>query len=381
MSGVDLAIFLATSGHSGVDRVFRNLVPALANHGLRIDLLGIEGHGPEYVDLPENVRHYRFKVRHVYSALPSLVSYLKSAKPAVLLSDKDKVNRTLLLASRLAGVDSRVVFRLGTTVSVNLASRGWLERKVQTLSMRWLYRFADRIVVPSRGAAEDLIALAALDPARVQVVPNPVVRDDMATLAAMRPDMAWFEDGGPPVILGVGELSARKDFATLVRAHARLVKKHVDCRLVILGEGGRRAALLKLAEELGTADCVSLPGFVANPYPYMANAAAFALTSRWEGLGIVLVEALALGTPSVACDCPSGPREVLVDGHYGPLVPVGDAAGLAEALEALLRHPPAPEFLRQAARPYTVQASAESYLQALGLPAANEKTTKSQTKA
>lgn len=349
-----------------MDRVFANLVPALAERLPRIDVLGIQGHGPSFAGLPANVRQIRLPARHVSSALPALVGYLRRQRPRVILSDKDRVNRTVILARWLEGGHSRGVVRLGTTVSTNLASRGWLDRTLQRWSMRNLYRHTQAVLVPSRGVAEDLRGYAWLPEALIRVVPNPVVRPDMAALAAEVPAHPWFVDGGPPIVLGVGELSARKDFATLVRAHALLLRD-MDCRLVILGEGRQRAQLEALARELGSAERVALPGFVPNPYPCMARAAAFALTSRWEGLGIVLVEALALGTPAMACDCPSGPREVLDDGRYGPLARVGDPASVAAALKSLLLAPPPRQTCQAAARPYTVAASAQAYLAAMGL--------------
>jgi len=364
---VDLAVFLATSGHSGVDRVFRNLVPEFARRGLHVDVLAIRGHGPHYGELPAGVRRSVFGADHVNTALPALWCYLRRERPQVLLTDKDRVNRTALIARRLARVPTRVGVRLGTTPSVNLANRGAVERWLQTASMRRLYRSADAVLVPSRGAAADLARLARLPPSLVHVVPSPVVGARMHALAGEPPDHPWFCDGGPAPILGVGELSERKDFATLLRAFARLRGERRTARLVVLGEGRRRAELEQLARTLGIADAVSLPGFVANPYCYMARAAAFALCSRWEGMPVVLIEALALGTPAVACDCPSGPREVLADGRYGPLVPIGDDAAFATALEGVLREPLPPALLQEAVRGYTVEASADAYLAALGL--------------
>jgi glycosyltransferase involved in cell wall biosynthesis len=187
----------------------------------------------------------------------------------------------------------------------------------------------------------------------------------MLALAEEAPAHPWFSDGGPPVILGVGELSERKDFATLLRAFARL-RAGRPCRLVILGEGRRRGELEALAADLGVIADLALPGFVANPYPCMAQAAAFALVSRWEGMPVVLIEALALGTPSVACDCPSGPREVLQGGAVGGLVEVGDDAALAEALAAQLDQPSPREHSRAAVEGYTDVGSAWAYLAALG---------------
>jgi glycosyltransferase involved in cell wall biosynthesis len=362
----DLAIFAATSGHSGVDRVLRNLVPAIAARGLRVDVLGIEGHGPCWQGLPDGVRAVALGARHVNSALPALIRYLRRARPGAMLSDKDRVNRAAIIARALAGVDCRLAVRLGTTVSVNLASRGRLERWVQTWSMRTLYRRADVVLVPSYGAAEDLARHARLPRGRIRVVPSPILTPDLALRAAAPAGHPWLDAPALPVILGVGELSGRKDFATLVRAHARLRERR-PCRLLILGEGRRRGELERLAETLGTREAVALPGFVADPYPYMARAAVFALSSRWEGMPVVLIEALALGAPVVACDCPSGPRELLDGGRLGELVPVGDAAALAAALERALDAPPARAERIAAVQPYAVERSAAAYLEALGL--------------
>jgi len=151
----------------------------------------------------------------------------------------------------------------------------------------------------------------------------------------------------------------------LIRAFAR-VRAHKDCRLVILGEGRLRPELEELAQNLGIADRVAFPGFVNNPYAYMARASLFVLSSAWEGSPNVLTEAVALGRPVVATDCPSGPRELLQDGRYGPLVPVGDADKLAEAMLETLQHPLPPETIREAAAEYTVENSARRYLEVLG---------------
>jgi glycosyltransferase involved in cell wall biosynthesis len=137
---------------------------------------------------------------------------------------------------------------------------------------------------------------------------------------------------------------------------------------MVLGRGGARESLLALAGELGVAGDFALPGFVPQPYAWMAHADLFAFTSRWEGLGFVLIEALAVGTPVVSTDCPSGPSEVLEGGRFGPLVPVDDHQALAAAMLATLDAPLPPETLRQAARPYEIEASTDAYLDAFGLP-------------
>ncbi len=361
-----IAIFAATSGHSGVDRILVNLIEQWAAWGLRIDLLQVRRHGPRLEPVPEGVRCIDLGCSHVNSALPALVRYLRRERPSALLSDKDRVNRIAILARMLSGSNTRLAVRLGTTVSVNLASRGHIERWLQRASIRTLYPLADRLIVPSVGVATDLVEQFGVARARIQVVQSPIVSARLEHRAQAPIAHPWLAAGEPPAILGVGELGARKDFATLLRAFA-LVRAERPCRLLILGRGRQRERLLALAAELGVAEAVDLPGFVANPYPYMRQAAVFALSSRWEGLGIVLVEALACGTPAVSTDCPSGPREILGPCCPRALVPVGDHQALARAIGETLTHPPAPSALRARAQAFSVSASARGYLAALGM--------------
>jgi glycosyltransferase involved in cell wall biosynthesis len=175
------------------------------------------------------------------------------------------------------------------------------------------------------------------------------------------PRHPWLAPGQPPVILGAGRLTRQKDFPTLIRAFS-LVAAQRDCRLMILGEGQERRALEGLAAELGLAYRFALPGFAADAVDYMAQAALFVLSSAWEGFGMVLVEAMAVGTPVVSTDCPSGPREILLDGELGRLVPVSDPWALARAMLETLDAPPNPERLRRRAADFTSERAAERYL-------------------
>lgn len=361
-----LAIFLATSGHSGVDRVMKNLIGELAARGLAIDLLCIASHGPYLEAVPAGVHIIDLDASHVNTSLLSLISYLKRQHPKVLLTDKDRVNRIALWARRLAGVSTRVAVRIGTTVSENLARRSWLHRQLQYYSIRRFYPWADTIIVPSEGAAQDLARISGVGRDRIQVVPSPIVSPTIKRLAREPVDHPWLVPDGPPVILGVGELCARKDFATLIRAFSKICQQ-LPGRLVILGEGRQRKRLMKLVRDIGIEEKVSLPGFVTNPFAYMSKASLFVLSSTCEGAPVVLVEALALGVPVVSTDCPSGPREILQDGRLGPLVPVGDANALAQAILATLDNPLDAQLLKSGAAPFSVATSASQYLAALGL--------------
>jgi len=362
-----IACFFATSGHSGVDRAMNHLIPAMVRRGYPVDLLHVQKHGPYIKNPPEGLNIVDLGSKHVYPSLPAVVRYLKRERPHVMLSDKDRVNRTAIFAKMLAGVDTRLVLRSGTTISVDLASRKRFDRWLQKNSMGKLYRYADQVIVPSQGAADDLAEYTGLNREMIAAVPSPIVPEANFTRQYPRPEHPWFAEGEPPVIISVGELSPRKDFATLLRAFAK-VRVQTPCRLVILGKGGQKQALLALAQELGVATDFDLPGFQPNPYDFLAHASLFAFSSRWEGLPLALVEALAAGTPVVSTDCPSGPREVLQDGQYGNLIPVGDDDQMAQAIMETLRQPLPAETLKQAVRRFEIEASASAYLAALGLP-------------
>ena len=361
-----IAFYFATSGHSGVDRAMQNLIPAVARRGYAVDLLHVRKHGPHFAEAPPGVRIVDLGASHVYNSLPAVARYLRRERPVVMLSDKDRVNRTAFFARLLAGVPTRLVFSSGTTLSIELENRGFVDRTLQRWSFGHLYRRVSNVIVTSEGVKTDMSAYTGLPLGCIEVVPSPVVPADLFTTVLPRPEHPWFRKGQPPVILGVGELGRRKDFPSLIRAFAD-VRRRRSCRLMILGRGRDRDALLSLAAELGVADGVALPGFEPNPYPYMAHSSVFAFTSLWEGLGFVIIEALAVGTPVVATDCPSGPREILRDGKYGELVPVGAVAAIAAGIEKALTERPDREYLQQGALPYEIEASTSAYLRAMGL--------------
>jgi glycosyltransferase involved in cell wall biosynthesis len=362
----DLAIFFSTSGHSGVDRLAKHLVPALASRGYTIDVLKVRRHGPNLTELPPGVRIIDLGTAHTYSSLMPVVRYLRRERPRSLYCDKDRINHTALLARTLARVPTFLAVGTGTTLSIDCAQRGVFHRLKTRFSTGKLYPFADNVIVTAEGVADDMALYTGLDRNKIQVVPCPVVPARIFHNGFDTPDHPWFHDDGPPIIMGLGELCARKDFVTLLRGFAQLQEKQ-PCRLMIIGRGDDRDRLLAAAHELGVADLLALPGFVDSPYAWLAQAHVFAFTSVLEGLGFALIEALACGIPSVATNCPSGPAEILQNGKYGPLVPVGDHLALAAALESALLRPLPREFLQEAARPYEIENATTAYIQALNL--------------
>jgi glycosyltransferase involved in cell wall biosynthesis len=363
-----LAVLISFSGEGGVERMVLNLVDGFAARGIAVDLLAIRADSAHLGALPPGVRLIDLGVRHSGLAVWPLARYLRREKPDALLAAKDRAIRAAVTARRLAGSGVRIVGRLGTNLSAALEGRSGFARWLRVAPMRLLYRAVERVVCVSEGVLEDTARLTGLPRARLQVIRNPVVTPRLAELAAEPVDHPWFADRSLPLVLGAGRLTEQKDFPTLVRAFARL-RREQPARLVILGEGRHRARLEALATELGVAADLALPGFTPNPYAWMARADLFVLSSAWEGSPNVLTEALALGTPSVATDCPSGPREVLEGGRFGPLVAVGDADALAAAMARTLDAPLPAAELQRAVAAYNRDAAAAAYLAALGLAA------------
>jgi glycosyltransferase involved in cell wall biosynthesis len=365
-TGRRVAIFVSFSGQGGVERMIGNLAGGMAAQGFAVDLVLAKAGGAHLQQPPPGVRLVKLRAGHTFTSLFALARYLRTQRPAALLAAKDRAIKTAVLARWLSGTRPRLVGRLGTTVSAALADKGRARRWLWYQGMRRFYRHVDQIIAVSQGVADDVMAITGLPANRVMVVRNPVVGPTLPELAQQPVDHPWFGGDGPPVLLGAGRLTAQKDFPALLDAFAR-VRAQRPCRLVILGEGRLRSELQRQAANLGVAEDVSLPGFAPNPYAYMARAAVFVLSSAWEGSPNVLTEAMAVGTPVVATDCPSGPREILQGGRYGPLVPVGDAPALAQAILEVLDAPLERATLRRAVAEYSVERSAAHYLQALGL--------------
>jgi glycosyltransferase involved in cell wall biosynthesis len=367
-----IALLASFSGSGGVERMLVNLLQAFVARGVRVDLLLLRADSAYLQDLPTDIRQIRLAGRHSQLAIPALARYLRQARPAALLVAKDRAGRGAVMARALAGTDTPLVLRLGTHLSTAMAARSAPERWLRYRLIRWLYPRIEAIVAVSEGVAADVQAISGLPAARIHVIRNPVITPALIERARAPCPHQWFaspaaEKARPPVILAVGRLQRQKDFPTLIRAFARL-RQQRPCRLIILGEGGGRAGLERLIATLNLSQSIDLPGFVANPYPFMARANLLVLSSAWEGSPNVLTEALALGTPVVATDCPSGPSEILQHGRVGPLVPVGDDEALATAMAHTLDAPLPAERLRAAVTEYRAEQSAARYLERLRAP-------------
>jgi glycosyltransferase involved in cell wall biosynthesis len=337
--------------------MFVHLARGLVARGLDVDFLTGWGAGP-YLDLLPNT--IRVTASRWQPSAWLFFESIRRVRPDAVLTAKPRCARIALAARRLTGSTFRLLYCPGIFVSHHLARVAAWRRGHERRRLERIYLGADAVVGICESMAEEAITVMRTDPARVHVIRNPVVTPELEIRAERPLSHRWFERGGPPVVLGVGMLKRRKDFATLVRAFARL-RAERPAKLVIIGDGPQRERLKSLAARLGVERDVDFLGFVDDPSPYMKRASVFVLPSRIEGAPNVLVEALACGTPVVSTDCGGGAREILAEGRYGPLVPVGDDRVMAEAMRAILDDPPDSDRLRQAVSEYTLEKSADRY--------------------
>jgi glycosyltransferase involved in cell wall biosynthesis len=344
--------------------VIVNLAQALVERGLRVDLVLATAQGVFLDQLPPEVRVVDLRAGRLVRSLLPLARYLRRTQPRILVSSMTHANLIALWAARLAGQRTRVMVTVHNTMSESTPDGPGLAGRLSLPLLRAFYPWADSIVAVSRGAADDLARTTGLPRERVEVIYNPVITPAILAQARRVPDHPWFAPGQPPVVLGVGRLTRQKDFPTLIRAFAE-VRRSCPARLIVLGEGEDRSSLERLIAELGVGEDVALPGFRDDALAFMAASALFVLSSAWEGLPTVLIEALAAGTRVVSTDCPSGPREILQDGRLGALVPVGDASALARAMLDTLSAPGggAPS---EALVPFTRDAAVDNYLRVIG---------------
>lgn len=344
----------------GAEGVMVTLANTWVALGLAVDLVLVERVGPNLEKIDARVCIIDLGARRVSAAVLPLVRYLRTRQPDVMLAVMAHANICAIVARAVAISKTRLVVseRIDPARSRNRTLR---------LLRRWLYPHAERIIAVSHGAADGLRQLLRRGHERIEVVYNPLDLAEVARAATAPPPHPWLAMGreGNPVVVAAGRLTPQKGFDLLLRAFASIAAS-TPARLIILGEGPERHALMAQARDLGIAARVALPGFVANPYDYFSHAALFVLASRFEGLPNALLQALACGTPVVSSNCPSGPAEILEGGKWGALVPVGDANALAAAMLAALRSKCHPDG-RHRATDFDAQPQARAYLRALGV--------------
>jgi glycosyltransferase involved in cell wall biosynthesis len=360
LAGRSLAIHCPDLSGGGMERLQLDIAPYFIAAGLKVTLLLGEARGALLPQVPVGAAVVSLDCPRQLASLMPLARYLRRERPDILLANTEHPAILALWARLIARSRTRIIACQHNTFSSQARRPPWQFKALPAL-FRLFIGWSDRIVAVSGGVADDLAQCAHVDRERIDVIYNGVVDEEFDKRALAPAEHPWFQ-APVPVIVGAGRLVGQKDFATLIRAFAELARER-QVRLALLGEGPLRETLLELARSLGVGDRVALLGFRPNPLPYLRGAAVVALSSRNEGFGMVLAEALACGTPVVSTDCPHGPAEILDNGRYGCLTPVGDVAALAQALRATLDEPLTRETLRKRGQVFTIATSAERYLE------------------
>lgn len=338
-----VAFFLPDFRIGGAERVALTLIEALVERGTEVDLVLLRAEGDLLAQLPPEVRLVSLDVDRIRDSIRPFANYLVERRPDAVEVSMWPLTLVPIFARRLARASTRIVSSDHGILSEAYADHGLLHRFFLRTSISLIYPWAEARVAVSEGVANDLARLGGIAKDSITVLHNP-----LATLSSGRrsAEIDWGGDGVR--ILAVGSLKPVKNYPLLLQAFAKLVGAR-PATLMILGEGELRQRLAALADQLGVAQQVKMPGSVADPSPYYASADVMVLSSDNEGFGNVLVEAMGEGLTVVSTDCPTGPREILDGGRYGYLVPCGDADALAAAIDRACAHPFPADQLKQRA--------------------------------
>jgi glycosyltransferase involved in cell wall biosynthesis len=354
-------IFSCKSVPGGAQQVALNIAEEFTKRGKQVDLIALSRKGEWVSHIPAGVRVFRVRSR-ARGFVFRLRRYLRTEKPSTVISFSFHINILSLVSSIGLRPRPRLILTVHSTLSLALRELSSVKRALLFTSTAILYRLADVVVAVSQGAADDLIRTAKVPRERVKTIHNPVIRDDFRVPAEAKGGHDWIGDKGSQLVVAAGRLTPAKDYPTLIHAFHNVAAR-TDARLLILGQGDMLRELQALVHKLNLASKVEFAGHVENPLSYMNAGDVFVLSSKREGFANVLVEAMATGTPVISTDCPHGPREILSDGKWGKLVPVGDSNALADAILEVLRY--GGIDARARARKFTVEAAADSYFSLL----------------
>ncbi len=341
----------------GAERSTVQIANGLQKRGYRVDLVLLYRKGPYLDEVSQGVRIVDLGVSRARYAILPLARYIEREQPDLAISIL--LNFLLVISNGIASKKTKIILSERSTFSAMRGAAKTLSGKLSFSLACFVYRRADGVVAVSRASANDLLALGMVDRAQMHVIYNPVISDRVIAMQEEEPAVGWLREKETSVVLTAGRLSPEKDHASLIRAFAAL--KDTTARLVILGEGSERSSVEALIREFDLDNRVALPGFVENPYACMAHADLFVLSSKFEGLPGVLIQAMSCGVTPVATDSPGGTAEILENGRWGYLVPVSDVDALCQGIEKGLQNPIDPVLLRARAEIFSEKASIDAY--------------------
>jgi len=356
-----ILFFLENLRSGGVQRRTMRLIGGIQKYApsdWSFTLLVNFSEGEHFEHVPEGVHLQVLGDLKGFSLYRSLRSKAVELKPDVVVCCMGRQLLQWLLATCFVSIRSKVI--VIQAVPVMLSAYGKLKNTMRSQLMRWLYPKASAVVCVSDAVLATVQKLNAPLAKKAQRIYNPVFDDSMLTLANAQPQIFGNFIGVNAV--AVGRMNVQKDYGTMLRAAAKVIKTLPQFHLHILGGGELLQPMQVLARELGVQDHVIFHGYVANPYPYLKQADLFVMSSLWEGLPNSMVEALALGTKVVSTDCIAGPNEILAKGEYGQLVNTGDHQAFAQAVLTEIKQVRDLQVLAQRGRYYSVENSAKAYI-------------------
>lgn len=359
-----IALLTPTLEIGGVERVFVNLANGLHQREIEVDLVAGRTAGCMGSTLEKQIRVFDLASDRMMRSVPRLAKYLRIRRPDAVIAAMTHSTAAAVAARAIIRQKTKIIATEHNTMSKIVANTSGLKYRLMPLWSRWALKSADAIIAVSSGVADDLTSLTRIPREKFRVIYNPAITETVYAGAKSSVEHPWFQSGEPPVVLAVGRLDKQKDFPMLIRAFG-LVRKYKPARLMILGEGPDRGRVESAVRELGISADVAIFGFEQNPYRFMSRAAVFASSSQWEGFGVALVEALALGLPVVSTDCAHGPAEILGNGKFGALVPVGDHEAMAQRLLAALDNPTRIDCSLHLEQ-FTIESAVSNYLSVIG---------------
>jgi glycosyltransferase involved in cell wall biosynthesis len=356
-----LCIVTPSFSGGGAEKVAVNLANQYASEGKHVTLLVFKGVGPNKSLVADNVVVFDLEISRSRYVLPRLRKALIKVRPTHVISVIRDSNILVGLAS--IGVKKfKLVFREASTMH-GVLTASFAKRFLYKNLMRLTYRMADLVIANSKDTKSNLVHSGIGGSRKIIVIGNPVIPLDFEDKRNSYISHDWLT-GKLKIILNVGRLNSIKNQALLINAMPKVLESHSDAKLLILGEGSEEQSLLNQIDMLDLRGSIRIIPFQLNPFPYYRASDLFVLTSRWEGFGNILVEALACGVPVISTDCPGGPRSILDDGKYGTLVPCGEVDTLADAIIEELNNPYRWDkfVLEGRGNEYTVQSVAAEYL-------------------
>ncbi len=335
-----ISFFLPVLVGGGAERVLINLANIMREEGIQVDFLVGSKEGELQKELDGRINIIEFKKNKTIKCLPKLARYLRTCKPDALITGLDHVNLVGIWANILSGYNVKHIVTLHNAISVKIKKTSkFSPRRIIPFLIKIFYQHASSIVGVSNGVLSDYHALFNFPKEKTSVINNPVINQDLFKKSREYLDHPWFNGlNSDPIVITVGRMVEQKRQIDLLKAINILNKKR-NVKLIILGEGKLRRNLEEYIKVNQMEDCVLLPGFVENPYKYILRSNIFVLSSGWEGLPTVLIEAGGLGVPVISTNCQYGPAEILENGKYGRLVSIGDVDHLSEAIEEVLNAP------------------------------------------